>query len=247
MLKQYIITLKYNSKILKNDTLSYFLYASLLSYVDRSDGDLLHQDGYTPITGYVTFDEENDNIIWHVTLFGIAIEWFEDILSANKFYKIKKYDVILKVINIDIGETYTAQQFFNYAIEENCRNITLVFDSATSFKSKGKYQNIPSLTLILNSLVNKWNTCFKDFIIEDEDNSGIDTIIAGLTCIDYNIYQENFKLKGNYISGFSGYMKIRLDLKGFHLDLAKALLFFSQYSGVGIKTTLGMGGVSVMF
>lgn len=32
-------------------------------------------------------------------------------------------------------------------------------------------------------------------------------------------------------------------LGGFHRELAEALLSFADFAGVGIKTTLGMGGV----
>ena len=37
-------------------------------------------------------------------------------------------------------------------------------------------------------------------------------------------------------------LKCRLD--GFHLTMANLLLHFAPYAGVGIKTALGMGGVT---
>ena len=40
-----------------------------------------------------------------------------------------------------------------------------------------------------------------------------------------------------------GELTLENRLSGFHRQLADVLLLFSGYSGVGIKTALGMGGV----
>ena len=54
-------------------------------------------------------------------------------------------------------------------------------------------------------------------------------------------------MKGNCIYGFGGHLNIKNNMTGFHKELADALLLFSQYSGIGIKTALGMGGVEHTF
>ena len=63
-------------------------------------------------------------------------------------------------------------------------------------------------------------------------------VIVG-KCADY-------VLKGSPIPGFVGELTLENRLEGFHRELADALLCFAPFSGVGIKTTLGMGGVEHM-
>ena len=72
--------------------------------------------------------------------------------------------------------------------------------------------------------------------------------IAGLLCRGYQLRDQSYFLKDNHVPGFVG--SLTLDstcLSGFHRTLADALLYFSGYSGIGIKTTLGMGGIGHLF
>ena len=52
-----------------------------------------------------------------------------------------------------------------------------------------------------------------------------------------------YYLKGSSIPGFVGELTLENRLEGFQRQLADALLLFADHAGVGIKTTLGMGGV----
>ena len=89
----------------------------------------------------------------------------------------------------------------------------------------------------------KWNGCLPECPIEDEDGEGLETMACGLRCRRFQLRNQMYYLKGNSIPGFVGELTIENRLNGFHRQLADALLLFSAYSGVGVKTTLGMGGV----
>ena len=117
-----------------------------------------------------------------------------------------------------------------------------------SFKSRGQYQILPTPRLILQSLIKQWNGCFPDCPIEDEDGQGMEAMAAGLLCRGYQLRDQGYFLKGNHIPGFVGGMTLdSTRLPGFHRTLADALLYFSGYAGIGIKTALGMGGVGHRF
>lgn len=244
MLKKYIIKLTSSNKLQnKNQDLGYFLYSCLLSKGDTNFGDTLHLDGYTLINQYVTFSD--DYVVWNITLFNDTIKYFDDILKVDSSFFIKRLNSTFKIIEMQATEIITPKELLTSS--KTIPNIvTLKFNTPTSFKSAKKYQNMPSLSLIINSLFRKWNNSFEDFTIDDEDGEGLQTIINGLNCVDYNIKSDDFILKGNTIKAFSGYLTIKINLTGFHLELAKTLLYYSQYSGIGIKTTLGMGGIVVI-
>ena len=56
--------------------------------------------------------------------------------------------------------------------------------------------------------------------------------------------QDKKVINGQSIPGFTGELTLKCRLDGFHLTMANLLLHFAPYAGVGIKTALGMGGVT---
>lgn len=127
------------------------------------------------------------------------------------------------------------------AVLEN--RFRLEFCTATAFKSAGESQILPTVRLILQSLILKWNGCFPQCQIEDEGGEGLEALSAGLVCREFSLRSAEYPLKGVKLPGFVGEMVLENHLKGFHRELANALLLFSGWSGIGMKTTLGMGGV----
>ena len=117
------------------------------------------------------------------------------------------------------------------------------FWTPTAFKSKGGYVNLPTPRFIVQSLMKKWNGCVTECPIEDEDNKGMEAMASGLRCQNFRIHDKIFHLKGNSIPGFTGELTLDNQLSGFQWQLLNAMLLFADYSGIGIKTTLGMGGV----
>ena len=125
------------------------------------------------------------------------------------------------------------------------RTMKLRFLTPTTFKSDGSYVNLPSVPLIMRNLLNKWNGCFAEVCpIEDEDGEGIQAIANGLRIAEYRLSSRDYLLKGQSIPGFTGELTLKCRLDGFHLTMANLLLHFAPYAGVGIKTALGMGGVT---
>ena len=65
----------------------------------------------------------------------------------------------------------------------------------------------------------------------------------GILCSRLCLQDDHYRLKRQTIPGFIGTLLLENRLSGFHAQLANVLLLFAGYAGVGIKTTLGMGGV----
>lgn len=59
----------------------------------------------------------------------------------------------------------------------------------------------------------------------------------------HRLRDRTYYLKGRAIPGFTVELTLDNRLGGFHRQLTDALLLFSAYAGIGIKTALGMGGV----
>ena len=70
-------------------------------------------------------------------------------------------------------------------------------------------------------------------------------ILCGLRIRDYSLHTVTYHIKNTCIPGFVGSAVVEARLALPLLELWNALLSFAPYGGIGIKTTLGMGGVSV--
>ena len=82
--------------------------------------------------------------------------------------------------------------------------------------------------------------------IELGDKKIIDELLEKVYIKDYNLRTKFFYLESIKIKGFIGTMD--LAIKGEDTMLASILNFLilmSEYTGLGIKTSLGMGGVKV--
>ena len=120
-------------------------------------------------------------------------------------------------------------------------SLYLTFQTPTAFKSHGAYQLLPTQELVMQSLIRRWNLNFPHMAIEDE-GGGTQALAEGLVYRNVRLQSASYQLKSAAIPGVCGCVEAELRLRGFHRQLACALLRFAGYAGLGIKTSLGMGG-----
>ena len=63
--------------------------------------------------------------------------------------------------------------------------------------------------------------------------------------VDYNLRSLRFGLEGVRIPSFLGKIRIRIHGSQTMINFANLLFHFGNYSGIGIKTALGMGSVRI--
>ena len=97
----------------------------------------------------------------------------------------------------------------------------------------------------MQSLIAHWNTAFPEYALIDPD--ALQALQQGLHIVDYNLHTTRYLLKETRIPAFQGNVTIEARLAPPLLELWNALLSFASHGGVGIKTTLGMGGTAVDF
>ena len=219
----------------------YYLYAALLERLPREFGQRVHKNGASPVSQFVRLRE--GTLYWSITLLGEEIETLAGpVLEDCGCFSLQKDGVILAP-SLEVREKIASVDELFWRGEAGGRVHGLEVCTAAAFKSRGKYQNLPTPRLILQSLIKKWNGCFPDCPIVDEDGQGMEAMAEGLALREFFLRDAAYILKGNSIPGFRGTLTLENRLTGFHRELADALLVFSGFSGLGIKTTLGMGGV----
>ena len=243
MLTQYKLTMKLNRPLEVQPEMGYRLYAALIHELPPEYGRELHKDQVTPVSQFVKPTEKG--LLWTVTLLGEESQQvIQPVISNHKEYLLQKDRALLTVTDCRQETLRDVDELFERSVNmDGCR---LRFETPAAFKHHGKYVNLPSERLILQSLMKKWNGVFPDCPIEDTDGEGLDAMAEGLAIRRFYLHDRIFYLKGNPIRGFMGELTVENHLKGFHRDLANALLYFSSYAGIGIKTALGMGAASLV-
>ena len=94
---------------------------------------------------------------------------------------------------------------------------------------------------LLTNLLRQWNQ-FSTFGMLDTD-SLLEDLEAGVYIRDYNLRMGIYGLEGVTIRGFRGQVIMQFK-RNIELQRVLVLLsYYSQFTGLGIKTALGMGGV----
>ena len=176
-------------------------------------------------------------------------EMEEDLLLLSKAMKLLQLDYLgghgapLQMEPLGSHSVENGLQLLLAAREEPASRTRLWFRTPCAFKQAGRYAIYPQEFLLLQSLVLHWNTAFPDCQLSDPD--ALDAILRGLRILDYNLHTVSYPIKNTRIPGFVGSAVVEARLALPLLELWNALLSFAPYGGIGIKTALGMGGVSV--
>jgi CRISPR-associated endoribonuclease Cas6 len=115
------------------------------------------------------------------------------------------------------------------------RQIEVFFCTPTAFRQSNYDCALPTRDLVFNSLINRWN-----------QYSGIElpkTLVESIFPSFFNIRTEMVADSRSKFIGCVGAMNFRIlgDVEPLAIKQINALADFALYSGVGRKTTMGMG------
>ena len=218
-------------------TAAYPLYAAILERAPREFAARLHESTVTPVSQYVRGD------LWQVSLFGAgSIETLSPILEGLDEVFLRRDRTRVTLEQAGFRRIDSVDDLLEHPVLDRG---SLSFRTPTAFKSAGVYQLLPTQRLVLQSLILKWNGCFGDVCPIEDDGGGLEALAEGLCYRSLRLDSTEFAMKHTRIPGVLGQIAFENRLSGFHKQLANALLAFGTYSGVGIKTTLGMGGLEI--
>lgn len=233
---------KNNSPI---DKLAVFFQGWLMEHVNETYAEQLHLPGPKPYT--VQVKKEGKHVCFIVNLLtDHANTIIGELLLQPGLKEICLASSQQKTFNIvekKMSEQTQADLTALFYQEEVANTFTLHFDTPTSFKSHGEYVFFPDLSLILQSLIKKYN-----FVFEGNEKVEIDLLeqlCKTTKIVSYRISSSYYPIHHTFIPGFRGEIRIRSKGNQTLKNYLHMLLVFSAYSGVGIKTSMGMGAMSV--
>jgi CRISPR-associated endoribonuclease Cas6 len=91
--------------------------------------------------------------------------------------------------------------------------------------------------------MNKYSAIDSKMDMRDEET--LDQLSQNSEIVRYRLRSAPFPLEGVNITGFQGDIRIRIKGTDTMSRFAKMLFSFGEFSGVGIKTSLGMGALNL--
>lgn len=102
----------------------------------------------------------------------------------------------------------------------------------------------PDLRLMYKSLMKKYSASSTDMDMYDEDT--LEQLIESSEITRYRLQSTVFPLEGVVIPSYKGSLSIRLYGNDTISRYARLLFSFGEYSGIGIKSSIGMGALKLL-
>ena len=235
------INMELESKELNINMASLF-HGYLMENIDPAYAEYFHYNTTNPFTSCIFKDTKEGKFFWRVTTFSqkaydMLMSYFSKGIPEKIYLKNKDLEINVKSFSI---QKKSYEDLFLEATER--KRIKLI--SPTSFKSDGIIHIFPNISTLISGVIAKINQHSET--AELEDKKIVNELLEKVYIKDYNLRTKIFHLESIKIKGFIGTMD--LAIKGEDRTLANILNFLilmSEYTGLGIKTSLGMGGVKV--
>lgn len=235
----------------------------LMSVVDKEYAELLHGGLFNPYSQYSSFDNETGGITWTVnTLSDEATERIINPLTKRDSFEVKGLGIHLDVSSYSV-ETKSLKSLTDVVHEKQNKpernpdqdsakaqkdvkqfdKMKLSFVTPTAFKSRGEYIFMPNSRLLFQNLLMRYETAYKG--TQESDEETVSYLASHAKIVSYDLrshYFSNVAEGKKNIPAFMGNATISLGGPAPAIGLAKMLLMFGEYAGVGIKTSMGMGG-----
>lgn len=225
--------------------ISSLMQGALMEHIEEPYVRELHESKLNPYSQHLEFG--NGELCWVITTF--TKETKEKIIEPILEEKVteiylKHKEARLEIISKTL-ETKAYKQLLQQTFFGDCAPyLNIAFITPTAFKVNGKYQFYPTLTHIFKSLIKRHDSIVGSTEVYSEDL--IKQIEEKLEITKYNLRSVRFDLEGVKIPAFIGTISIRTHGPKQLSNLIHMLAEFGTYTGVGIKTSIGMGAIKLM-
>lgn len=239
----------YELKLKINDLKNYKIYnwgsvlqGVLLEDIESQYVEKLHNMKYNPYSQYIYLNEDNE-YVWRINTIGE--EAYNNILKNNilnkQFIVVKQKDIQIDIIEKKLISFTNINELFKKWFICNDASNTIRYKILTpvSYKINNKYVIVPDIDMILSNIINKWNSFSTNHIDKDiYEEYILKTFIS-----NYNIRTTTFYIEQVKIKSYIGEIEIKINANQMMTNILNLLFEFAQYSGLGIKTSMGMGGI----
>lgn len=224
-----------------NRNMGSLFHGALMELLPTDYVEKLHENTLKPFSQHILPCE--DGIKW--TLCGLNDEaagyintsLMSGIDTINLKNKDRKFNILSRSMSSISYKSFIDKTYFG----EPSDFIKIFFNTPTSFKIDGRYIIYPDIASIYKNLIRKFDAFSTEFSLYDEDT--IENLINHSTITSYKLQSTSYSMESIKIPSYTGWITVKISASQQLSNLAKLLLCFGEYSGIGIKTALGMGAV----
>ena len=212
----------------------------LMEQIDTGYAEQLHQNHLNPYSQHLI--KENGKMVWYIKT--VTDEAYENIiipLSKMEQIKLKKKNITVIPTQKNIRKIETKELLEEFYETKAAGYHEISFLTPTAFKRDGRYVFYPDLRLVYGSLMRKYSEASLDFDMTDEE--ALEELCEKSEVINYRLQTLPFSLEKTRITGFTGTITIKIKGTETLSRYARLLFRFGEFSGIGIKTSMGMGAV----
>lgn len=218
-------------------------HGALMDMLPEEISEVLHSQNLRPYSQFVHFVRSTEEQLWEFgTLTDEIHNIFLEVLLDKEtvFLKQKGYELKCSLLSSDFC-TYEAMADKVFQGDKAPWGVRISFSTPASFKRDEEYMLFPDTKLIMNSLLNRWRS-FAPILLEEENLA--ETLANCCSISKYELRSQKFYLEGRGITGFVGCVQLGFRGNEMVRRIMGLLMLLAPYSGIGIKTALGMGAVS---
>ena len=238
------LEMKLDQKEGMTSQMSSSMHGALMELLPEEYAQRLHESRLHPYTQHLEL--RNGDWYWVVTALNeeASEKILEKTLMPLKEIYLKKKDRTLVITDKSYQELSDRELAFSFYRKEASKYLNLSFVTPTAFKQNGKYVFYPDIRSIYVNLMNKYDACSEQDAMRDEDM--IEQLAENTEIIRYDLKSIPFCLESVKIPAFVGKVTFRFKATQTMANFANMLFQFGAYSGIGIKTSLGMGAIRIL-
>lgn len=205
----------------------------------------MHSEGLRPYSQFCTYKKGIN--LWTVS--ALSHEAVENIITP--LLSMKTAEVRYKKDILTFSEPTIEKLGYEQLLQENAVSssgpdtITLETITPAAFKSSGNYIILPTVRLIFQNLSKRFDGFFG--ITDNDYESFAEEAEKNISVTDYTLSGADFALEGVHIPAFTGKITFRIKGTGEFRSYIRMLCRFGEFSGLGIKTAIGMGQIKSIF
>ena len=216
------------------------LQGFLLEQIESDYADYLHQQEMNPYTSCLY--HQDDQVIWELNLLTQeAIDQIGPVIYDLAEIKLESIGQAIEVDQIIIDRLSSKDLAEDFYRKEPSNYHKILFKTPTSFKQRGHYIPYPDPRLLIQSLMMKVNYIeVGEFEVHPEL---LEEVVDHVSIAGYNLKTVKFEIHRQKIPSFIGNMTLKVSGNQTLKSYLSYLLTMGEYTGVGIKTSIGMGAV----
>ena len=222
-----------------------FLQGVLMEAIDSDYASTLHASPFNPYSQYCRGGDVEGELLWTVsTLTNEAADQIIAPLMKLEEVKLHRAGKTFAVVQRRLA-SQPVDVLSKGIFEEGSSRMKIDFLTPTAFKSQGDYVFMPTVRHICQSLLMRYSYLYNGSgEIDEETLSYID---AHTKIVSYRLNSHYFAHAaggGKKIPAFMGSVTFGLGGGSAAAGLVRMLAEFGEFSGMGIKTSMGMGAMS---